>query len=357
MKKFLTALVLLLCCVAAQAGEKLHVYFIGNSLTMSMTPDRVYNLFAQRDIDLQFGSQVSGGKSLIRQLNYKEEPTQKWKSWEANIPKNGTFLPDPSMDDDTPAPRFGLYDQALKNHKWDKVVFQTYDSTLHNDAAAISAFMDLAMENGTTNGFYVYCTWPNRPRIVGPDGKATGQVGNIDYPVAWNAVYKATVDDTSKMAKWSAPSRDYAHKLVEFLNKKYDKLPTPVRLIPTGEVLFALDAKIKKGELPGLKELAERNPALLPGLDKDTDFSNGVNVLYADPIHMNPVPHKSSTLGIFVTGTTMFTVLSGQNPVGLSGKAYGLDDEKDKELIRAVQQTIWDVVTSDPQTGITNIVP
>lgn len=32
MKKLLTALILLLGCAAAQAGEKLHVYFIGNSL-------------------------------------------------------------------------------------------------------------------------------------------------------------------------------------------------------------------------------------------------------------------------------------------------------------------------------------
>lgn len=348
MKKLLIPLTLLLCCAAAQAEETLNVYFIGNSLTMSMTPDRVYNLFGQRGIDLQFGSQVSGGKSLLRHMNYHEEPGQKWKSWETNIPKGNTFTPDPEMYDDTPAPRFGLYDEALKNHKWDKVVFQIYDSSLHDDIKAISAFIDLCLTNKTCGRFYVYCPWPTRPR-----SPATREPLNIDYPAVWQSPYQASADDTSKQSKWNTPGRDYSHRLVDALNRKYSQLETPVRLIPTGEVIFALDAKIKSGGLPGIKQLAERNPAMLPGLDKDTDFKDGANVLYADPIHFNPAPHQGNTLGIFVSGSTMFAALSGQNPAGLSGKDYGLDDEKDKELIRTVQETVWDVLTAEPRTGIT----
>lgn len=307
----------------------------------------MHQLFAQRDIDLQFGSQISGGKSLIRHKNYTNEPDQKWICWETSIRRNGTFVPDPNMYDGIPEWRFGRYDQAFKNHTWDKVVFQIYASGLHDDIEAISAFIDLALANKTASGFYVYCAWPRRMRIVGPDGQTTDEVGNIDYPAVWKTKYTATPDDTSKTANWNTPSRDYAAKLLDHLNRKYKTLETPIRLIPTGEVLFALDEKIKKDELPGLKELAERKPEMLPGLDGDTGFSHGVNVLYADSAHLNPIPHQGDTLGIFVAGTTMFAALSGQSPVGLSGANYGLDDAQDHELILDIQQTIQDVLSAE----------
>lgn len=66
--------------------------------------------------------------------------------------------------------------------------------------------------------------------------------------------------------------------------------------------------------------------------------------------------HKASTLGIFVSGTTMFTVLSGKNPVGMSGAAYDLDDVKDRERMDAIQQVIWDVVSGDRRTGLSPTV-
>lgn len=347
MKKLLMLIPLMFCCAAAQAKETLNVYFIGNSLTMSLTPDRVYRLFEQRDIELQFGSQLSGGKSLLRQLNYKNETNEKWKSWETNVKDGSSFKPDPDMWDNEPAVRFGLYDQALKNYKWDKAVFQIYDSSLHDDVEAISAFIDICLSNQTCDTFYIYCPWPARPR-----NPATREPLNIDYPAVWQYKYKSSVDDTSPQAKWSTPGRDYSYQLVDYLNKKYSGLKTPIRLIPTGEVIFALDAKIKNGELSGLEALAERNPSMVPGLDKDTSIKDGANVLYADPVHFNPRPHQSNTLGIFISGSTMFSALSGQSPVGMSGADYGLDDKKDAALVRGIQETIWDVLTTEPRTGI-----
>lgn len=347
MKKALILTALIACCAAVQAKETLNVYFIGNSLTMSLTPDRVYKLFAQRDIDLQFGVQMSGGKSLLRHLNYQTEPNQKWKCWETNVRDGDTFKPDLDPWNDEPALRFGLYDAALKNHPWNKVVFQIYDSSLHDDVEAISAFIDLCLTNQTCDTFYVYCPWPTRPR-----DPSTKEPLNIDYPTVWQYRYTSSIEDTSKQSKWSTPGRDYSHQLVDTLNKKYNRLETPIRLIPTGEVIFALDAKIKNGELPGIEDLAKRNPSMVPGLDKDTSTKDGANVLYADPIHFNPLPHQSNTLGIFVSGSTMFSALSGQSPVGLSGADYELDDKKDADLIRTIQETIWDVLTTEPRTGL-----
>lgn len=323
------------------ADKKLNVYFIGNSLTASTTLDRVHSLFAQRGIDLQFGSQLSGGKSLIRHLNYKKEPKQKWIWWETNAKKGDSYEPDENPFNGDEPPRFGRYETGLAQHKWDAVVMQPYGSNLHDDLLAISAFIDICLKNKSTDKFYIYCTWPRR------DKKKIGDktvVGNLDYQKAWLADYTATPEDTGKTSTLNDASRDYFKTLVDMLNKKYSNLPQPIRIIPAGEVLFELDKLIKEDKLPGIKEVAERDKTLVPGLDDDTFTKDGVNILYADPIHLNPIPHRGNTVGIFVSGSTIFTVLSGENPVGMSGKDYGLDDQKDSALIKTIQETIWKVV-------------
>lgn len=337
---------------AVHADDVLSVYFIGNSLTVSSTPERVHQLYAERGVDLQFGSQLSGGKSLIRHLNYEKEPDQKWNNYETNRLVDGQWEPDdnPYWGDDPV--RFGYYDKALVEHQWDKAVFQLYDSALSTDTEAISAFIDLALENKTCDTFYIYSTWPTRKKL-GKDDEGRLQVENIDFPAVWENDYDFTMEVNSWMSKKASASRKYADVLLAQLNAKYANLPQPIRLIPVGEVVFALDQKIKAGKIPGLESLAQRRPDMVPGLDHDTTTADGANALYADPIHFNPMPHKSATLGTMVMGMTIYTVLSGQSPVGLSAKPYELDGPEDAALVKAIQETIWEVVTADPRTGVT----
>ncbi|WP_309385880.1 hypothetical protein [Cerasicoccus frondis] len=345
--KSVSFMLLALAPLCVRAEETLNVYFIGNSLTASTTLDRVRTLFGERGIDLQFGSQLSGGKSLIRHWNYKDEPSQKWIAWETNVPSGDTFTVDPNPYDKLENPRFGRYETGLTEHQWDALVLQPFLSKIKDTYAGACNFIDLALEHKATDTFYVYATWPRRDRE-----KGTKRPLNIDYPAAWEARYTATLEDDDWTAAKSAASRDFYGQLLDYLNAQYPQLKSPVRLIPVGEVLFELDKKIKAVELPDLQKLADQDPDWLPGLDEDTDFADGVNVLYADAIHLNPIPHKSSTLGIFVSGSTIFTVLSGQNPVGMSAEPYGLDKPEYAELVRVVQQTIWDVVSRDPRTGV-----
>jgi len=340
---------LILAGSACHAAKPLEVYFIGNSLTMSTTLDRVHALAAQHGIDLQFGSQLSGGKSLIRHLNYESEPKQKWKNWETNVPNGDTYEPDENMYVDTPGElhRFGLYDEALAGHDWDKVVFQLYNATLPDDLKAISTFIERATSKGNQPDFHIYSVWPSRPKERSEDGKIV--VRNLDYPSEWAADYTATADDTSKTAGRNYYSRDYAETLLSELRNRFPD--QTIRLIPVGEVFLELDRRIKAGTLPGIEALAERQPDLVPGLDADTSFADGANVFYADAHHLNPMPHQMDSLGIFVSGTSVATGVTGESPIGLSGQGYGLDDEKDAELIQAIQTTILNVFESTPGTG------
>jgi len=340
---------ILLAVASSHADKPLEVYFIGNSLTMSTTLDRVHELAEQHSTDLQFGSQLSGGKSLIRHLNYKQEPKQKWKSWETNVPNANSFEPDGNMYVDTPGEsrRFGLYDEALAAHDWDKVVLQLYGGTLHDDLKAISTFIELATSEGNQPDFYIYSVWPSRPKERSSDG--TVVVRNLDYSSEWMANYTATAEDTSKEARRNYYSRDYVAKLMNELHTRFPD--QTIRLIPVGEVFYRLDQMIKAGELPEIEALASRDPGLLPGLDEDTGLSDGANVLYADGHHLNPMPHQMNSLGIFISGTSVATAVTGKSPVGLSGEPYGLDDTADATLIHAIQQTILDTFESTPGTG------
>lgn len=329
--------------------ETRNIYFIGNSLTASLTLDRVHTLFDQAGIDLQFGSQLSGGKSLIRHMNYKDEPGQKWINWETIVPAGNSFDPDGNPYNKQPGERFGYYEEALSGHAWDAVVMQTYGGSLHDDVKAIRHFTDICLENNTCDTFFYYSSWPRRPKKRLDSGEVA--VLDVDYPAVWTKPYAFALENDGKQARRFTPTRDFTDKVFEAVR---DGLPgdTTLRMIPVGEVLFALDAKIKAGKLPGLLELAERDPERVPGAADGANLSRGINLLYADGVHLNPIPHKGGTVGIFVSGTTVFTVLSGKNPVGMSAAAYGLDDEKDAALIRALQQTIWEVVTADARTGV-----
>ena len=328
------------------APRILRVYFIGNSLTMSTTLDRVHALCALRGVDLQFGSQISGGKTLIRHLRYKDEPDQPWSSWETNVPADGTFTPDPNHWQPQPL-RFGRYDTALVNHRWDALVLQLHGPNLHDELLAVNGFVDFAQKHDSVKTYYLYSAWPFRPR---PGSGAPPR--NIDYAALWQAGYTASAENKTRAAAANVPSRSYVDRVFSGLRARHPALSGALRLIPVGEVLLEIDRRLKNGELAAVADLAKRTPAMVPSFGERASLADGVNVLYADHIHFNPVPHKTPSLGIFISGTTIHTVLTGRNPVGLSAAPYALDDPRDAALVEQIQRIIWSVVTADPRTGV-----
>ena len=173
----------------------------------------------------------------------------------------------------------------------------------------------------------------------------------IDYQALWERAYP--FDETASRPKGDqCQSRDYFSKLIACVDTELaPKLGGPVRMIPVGEVWYECDKRIKAAAIPGLAELYARGPAFVPGWKPDTGIKAGVNVFYADGIHPNPMPHLTGNVPNYVNGLTICAVLSGKSPVGMTGAIYGMDDEGDAALIRALQETVWEVVKRYPHSG------
>lgn len=335
----------------AEVTRTMHVYHVGNSLTRGLTMKHLHELMATRGIDYQFGSQLGAGVSLRRHWDVIAGTTKpfKTKTWETRNPSGDTFEPcHPDWEKEPFPERFGKYDEALVKHKWDALVLQLYGAHVAEDLGAIKDFINLAEKHDSVKRYYVYSTWPRRP---GHKNEAGERVADpIDYQAAWNRAY----DDAAKKDwKDAYASRDGRRQLIEALRAEYaGKLEHPICIIPAGELLFVLDRKIKAGEVPGLAEAHARNPKLVPGWDPDTGTKAGVNVLFADRVHLNPIPHLDGNVGNYAVSMTMLSVLTRASPLGLSGELYGLDDVKDAALIKALQQAVWQVVQEHPFTGI-----
>ena len=337
-------------CARAQESQ-LHVYHIGNSLTRSVTMDRLHLLFAEQGIDYQFSTQLAAGCPLNRHWAAREKG-MKTKQWETNKPSGNDWEPGGPDWDPNPK-RFGPYWEALAKHKWDAVVFQPYRSHMKDDLPALRRFIRFALEHRATRRFYLHQTWPNRPPQNPKERDRSKRIyGNIDYQAVWDRTYE--FDETAERpAGDEFQSRDYFAKLIDRLNEEFaEELAIPICMIPVGEVWYACDKRIKAGEIPGLSELHVRNPRLVPGWKPKVGLSAGVNIFYADGIHPNPIPHLDGNVANYVNGLTICSVISGKSPLGLPGSIYSLDDEQDAALIKSLQETVWQVVTAHPHTDI-----
>jgi hypothetical protein len=344
-----------LCMPLAAMGESadetktMHAYYVGNSAVRCITMDRLHALMADRGIDFQYGTQTGAGTTLKRNWELAQGGEQfKTNTSETNKPAGDTF--DPAGPDGNPYPiRFGRYDKALAEYAWDALILTVYGSHIEDDQAAIRNFINLTLATKSVKQIYFYQIWCRRRPLLDAAGKRTGEVARIDYAALWaKRKYRST-----GMGWDTFNTRDYSEKLIAAVNAEFaGKLENPVRVIPAGDVYYELDQRLKAGKIPGLPELYARDPKAIPGWDPATGAKAGANILYADGIHPNPIPHLTGNIANYAIAMTHLAVLTGRSPVGLSGKLYGLDDEKDAALIRALQETVWDVVSKHPDAGI-----
>lgn len=360
---------------AGGIGNDLDVYFIGNSLTRGISLDRLAWLFTQRGGSLDYGSQLAAAAMLHEHWFQRRDSTN--TPWS---PNNIQSKP------------YGSYPQALGSNAFDAVIFQPYQYWLDTDAdeyaansnkigdfQAISNFIRFARgENpagnvGATN-FFIYGTWPQllgihyRNTNTTPPNFATSYTG-FTFAAFYAAPYTKAV--LWGQPRQTVPTRDFCTQLVNRLNAAFPDLPRPVCLIPVGDVFAALDTAIRNDALPGLSNYLARNHAYYAIARKDDanfpiptntafDARYGVVNFYCDQIHMNDQPHngpEDGTIGAYVAALTIYTCLTGNNPIGLPATDgtngwQRFHAVQDAALITALQSAVWNTVINDPLTGV-----
>lgn len=319
----------------APLGKNVTVYHLGNSLTRGLTVgtganevDRIAPLFEATDGKYVYGTQLAAGCRL----------NMHWVKKTAAGPLKMNLMRSRG------APAFGDYEEAFQKHTFDAVILQPFMTHLDHEPAkadgsdmgdrqAIKRFIGYAMgdnpaKHKATERFYLYQTWPQLKGL-------SARTNNGTYEQFWMAPYEPDRKNVSE----TVPSREFFAKLITLVRQ--DNPKATIGLIPAGEVMCELDKKIRASQLPGIAAYLKRQ-------GKEFDAAKGMIQLYADNIHMNPLPHngdKCGTLGAYAAALTIYATLSGQSPVGLTAKPYEqLDEKEDAELIKAVQQTVWEVV-------------
>ncbi len=373
---------------AAEPNKPLRLYFLGNSLTRGLSPDRLAALCKATGTPLEYGTQLGAGVNLdehwLQKRLYNGTPMKM-----NHLEPGGQFQSGSGAD----GAKFGDYRRALTGHRFDAVVLQPYLGYLSadqyreadqqrghfGDREAIRRFVAFALRendagNKATKRFYLYSAWP---RLEGIHARQVDTDG--DGLFSYSEFYEAPFEVFRYGPKKSVPSLDYVDRLFTAVREDHPELADSIRLIPAGIVLNELDKQIRGGALLGVRRYFERNADhyLAARIDNKAnlkearfpfdpgpsgfDPKQGVKNFYADLVHMNDQPHNGpecGTIGAYVAAATVAAVLTGTNPAECPpGKVAAIyekfDAEEDAELIRALQQTIWRVVTSDPRTGVT----
>lgn len=198
---------------------------------------------------------------------------------------------------------FGNYESSLPHYDWDFLTFQPHNgqsATQNEDFEMIGNFVNFAQSEGrnTDTQIYVYAGWPERFNLDNwPGGIGVGPEEIMRY------------------------TNYYFDTLMQRLTIEYGDR---AKLIPVGHVIeeirLAADAD------------------LLPGFSSATE-------LFRDLRHMN-------FLGTYVAATTVHATLYGESPVGKQPTPLAQIDSRDPDLVAALQQIIWNVVTRNPHTGV-----
>jgi hypothetical protein len=284
---------------APRKHQELRVYHIGNSVTDAIHYKSLQQLAKANGDNYVYGRHMIPGAPLQfiwdkPETGFKENP-------------------------------YGYYPSALKDYEWDVITLQPFDRQLDGkdgfgDLTHCKKFIDLALPKSPGVQVYVYERWPRRKEKVKKNPSSGYEP--FDYQAQWQRKYTAKWDGSNE-------TRNYFETLTKDLREAYPKLEKPVLMIPVGEVLFELDKRVKAGKVPGLESIED---------------------LYVDGIHFNNV-------GAFIAGTTFYATMFKTDPRGTDARAYAPGkSEKDKpiapELAKAVQETVWEVVSTHPLAGV-----
>jgi hypothetical protein len=250
------------------------IYQIGNSLTWDSAPLQMASTAAAAGETITSGFHILWGSSLQ------------------------TIVSRPTESDVAPVQEYGRFRDALPQHAWDYVTFQSYygqGSTLESDLAAAQSLITLTRYNRRNAGtqFYLYQSWP--------------------HVTAWGPWEESVVDD---LAQPTVNQRDYFRTLLDHVRRSE---PSAL-MVPVAEVLYRIREEISVGNIAGI-----------------TSFDQ----LYIDAAHMSP------DFGQFVANATVASTILRQDLTG-NASIWTFDSGIRDQLTTI----IWDVVKHHPDAGI-----
>lgn len=340
-------------------GRVYRFFFIGNSLTLSLTTGntptsaRLERLFAARGNRLIFGASLGAGVNL----------DQHWMGRLYAPPPNTNWMKQTYFDDQNeqssndgwagPSPTFGNaffrdYTFAFQGKKreadstistgniFDAVILQPYiayhepsgytateqTNGARGDRAALNDFIryasgDNPSAHAVTRKFYIYSAWP---QALGIENRAldTDGDGVFSFSEFYSQPYAPPTNPaTAVNARIHVPSRAYLDLLYTTARADNPSVANNIHVIPLGEVFAELDRLIRTGGLPGIEAFHNRNLAYFvkarageqitfnfiypPGQPSQwgDNFiaAQGIKNLYCDNIHWNDQTHNTIDSG------------------------------------------------------------
>jgi hypothetical protein len=203
---------------------------------------------------------------------------------------------------------------ALAAGSYDFVTLQPYrglgNPTIGSELEAAVQIVEAALgASARPKTFYIYEAWPNQDDTLG------------DYHAYWTA--------SRTLASFDPPlqTRQYYDELLRALRDRFGNRAT-FQVIPIGDVFDRIDQEARAGRIQGIAS---------------------AEMLYRDSLHMGEV-------GRFVATTTLLsTVLKRRVNVSTGIDIYQFNDgaaELTQPLAIELEQLIWEVVASDPRSGI-----
>ncbi|MFA6286390.1 MAG: hypothetical protein WC661_03330 [Opitutaceae bacterium] len=220
-------------------------------------------------------------------------------SWGASLPSLWSNRFNPAVAN------AGVATKALSDYTWDLLTLQLWGADTEGDVSASKNFIALAVAKNPAVQVFLVETWVEKN-------------DKLDFPTQWNREWKAD-------QKYGIPPIHcgaYSRTVFANLKKATADLRKPVKFIPIGTVLYELDKRMRAGTVPGFTRVEE---------------------LYQDKVHLNET-------GNYVALETFYTVMLGRNPKGLP--RTDLFPTVTDAFGAIVQDAIWQVVTSMPETGV-----
>ena len=280
--------------LALVAGEE-RVYFIGNSVTDTVNYGGFKAMGEARSVRVTWARHMIPGAPLDWLWSHQGEGFS-----------------------DKP---YGTSRPAVTDFAWDHITLQPFDRQIDGDRTVITEVVALQLAKNPDCRFWIYQRWPRMQDI---NGKSL-QFDKDDYDPAKGRL----AIDLARIKPWkelynrphtggwdnSNESRDYFTKLLTAVRTAEPK--AAFRLIPVGDVMAELDARLLAGQVAGWSTVWQ---------------------VYKDGIHLGPT-------GSYLCGATFATTLLGLEPKDLPTQAYGAVDPL---LVPVIQDCIVTVMSRTP---------